>query len=439
MLDGSSPAWTTRLRDVFGAPLAEVSHEHIEGLVSSGAREAADLDFKASLYGKGEQATRELCKDIAAMRNDRGGVILLGVADEDGIAVDCPEVPLSDDEERRMRQIVAAGTTPHAAFDIEPVPGKTSGKGFYLLIAQPSPFRPHAVVVDKGFRYPRRDGSTTRYLSEIEIADMYRSRFRGEGEQLDRLERIGQEALDRVVQEGPWVVASLVPNNSGALPISFSGRSAIEQWAREECCSNDGIDGFFPSTATAGVGVERYAIATVLDDGKRPSAAYAQCHVDGAGTAALVFYKRGNETDGITVFGTDLVWRTAKALRLIGRHAVRAGAYGDAAVHLQLVGESMYLGFYRDGFPHRFKDTDLTVSRAHSRHTIPLGSLAGDPQELLAATRLMLNDIFNAFSRAEVPHITQDGTLRLAYFRDPELAKWAEARGVPTTAETLPE
>jgi hypothetical protein len=439
MVASSSPAWTTRLRDVFGAPLPDVRQEHIEGLVSSDAREAADLDFKASLYEKTEQATRELCKDIAAMRNDRGGVIVLGVADENGIAVDCPEVPLSDDEERRMRHIVASGTTPHAAFDIQPVPGKTSGKGFYLLIAQPSPFRPHAVIVGEGFRYPRRDGSTTRYLSEIEIADMYRSRFRGEREQLDRLGRIGQEALDRVVQDDPWVVASLVPNNSGALPISFSERTAIEQWARDECCSNDAIDGFFPSTAMAGVGVERYTIATVYDDGKRPGAAYAQCHVDGAGAAALVFYKQGNETDGITVFGTDLVWRTAKALRLIGRHAVRAGAYGEAAVHLQLVGEGMYLGFYRDGFPHRFKDTDLSISQAHSRHTVPLESLVADSQKLLAATRLMLNDIFNAFGRAEVSHITQDGTLRLAYFLDPELAKWAEARGVPTTAETLPE
>jgi len=99
----------------------------------------------------------------------------------------------------------------------------------------------------------------------------------------------------------------------------------------------------------------------------------------------------------------------------------------------------MYLGFYRDGFPHRFKDTDLSISQAHSRHTVPLESLVADSQKLLAATRLMLNDIFNAFGRAEVSHITQDGTLRLACFLDPELAKWAEARGVPTTAETLPE
>lgn len=112
---------------------------------------------------------------------------------------------------------------PTPAFNIKPVPGTTVSKGFYLLIAQPSPFRPHAVVAGDGLRYPRRDGSTTRYLSEIEVADKYRGRFRGEREQLDRLDRIGREALDRVKKDGPWLVAALVPNSAGAMSISFRG------------------------------------------------------------------------------------------------------------------------------------------------------------------------------------------------------------------------
>lgn len=76
-----NPAWTSRLRDVFGTSFAELRPEHIEALVPSAVREAADPDFKATLYGKSEDDKRELCKDIAAMRNDRGGVIVLGVAE----------------------------------------------------------------------------------------------------------------------------------------------------------------------------------------------------------------------------------------------------------------------------------------------------------------------------------------------------------------------
>jgi predicted HTH transcriptional regulator len=114
------------------------------------------------------------------MRNDRGGVIILGVEDTDGVASAAPGVDLSDGEELRMRSIVAAGTAPHAAFEIQRVESADAGHGFYLLIAPPSSQRPHAVIHSQGLRYPRRDGAGTRYMSEVEIADMYRSRFAGE-------------------------------------------------------------------------------------------------------------------------------------------------------------------------------------------------------------------------------------------------------------------
>jgi hypothetical protein len=148
------PAWSSRLRVIFGAPLREIAHEHIEALAPGRVSEDADLDFKETLYGSSAGESHELCKDICAMRNDRGGVIVLGVRDENGVAVTCPGVALSDGEARRMRQIVAAGTAPHAEFEIRPVPGVTEGSGFYILVADPSPFRPHAVVVNDGLRYP---------------------------------------------------------------------------------------------------------------------------------------------------------------------------------------------------------------------------------------------------------------------------------------------
>lgn len=74
------PAWSGRLRATFGAPLGEVGYEHIEALVPAQVSEAADLDFKEALYGNSAGDKHELCKDIAAMRNHRGGVIVLGSA-----------------------------------------------------------------------------------------------------------------------------------------------------------------------------------------------------------------------------------------------------------------------------------------------------------------------------------------------------------------------
>jgi hypothetical protein len=280
--------WQGRLRVVLGVALSELRHEHINQVVATGGAEAADLDFKVSLYGRADRDRHELCKDIAGMRNHRGGLIILGVSDEDGIAVAAPGVALSDGESSRMLQIVAAGTAPYAEFEIETLPGPAPDHGFYVLVAPPSPLRPHAVVAGDALKYPRRNGTVTRWLSEVEVADLYRDRFRGQTTQLDRLERIGSEAIDQLSSDRPWLVVASVPNQPGALPISFAERRTTEQWVRDQHTSFDYSDGFFesPAVAMVGVGVERYTIKSHFDQDGLANYAYAECHADGACVAA---------------------------------------------------------------------------------------------------------------------------------------------------------
>jgi Putative DNA-binding domain len=446
--------WAASVRDVFDAPVDEVSLEHIERLVREQARELAELDFKATLYGNGDSDKRELCKDIAAMRNDRGGVIVLGVADTNGVAVGCPEVSLSDAEERRMVQVVASGTQPYAAFDIHPVEGRTAGKGFYLLIAAPSPFRPHAVVVGDGFRYPRRAGATTRYLSETEVADMYRDRFRGEKQQIDRLAQITDEAIAQLDKGGKaqtldidaarrrgWLVVSLVPNSPGSMAMSFTARAEIEQWARADHSAQDLIDGFFDLPPTASAGVERYALKGPADAGKPANYPNAVCYTDGAATAAVPLHFATQGTSRPVLLGSMLLFAMTQTLRLVGRHALHnAGARGEAAVEARIMGPDMVLGYTHSGGLVEAYSSELLVQEARSRRTLPLTSLANAPQELFIATRMMLTDVFNAFGQAEVPQIASDGTLRLRYFPAAHNVKAvAEQRGVDITEETVPE
>jgi len=437
--DGSSIAlgasWSSRLHDVFGASLADLGNARIEALVEHGVREDADLSFRATLYGKTDEERHELCRDVAAMRNDRGGVIVLGVADRDAVAIACPEVRLSRREERRMHQIVASGTAPHAAFSIRAVKGRARGRGFYLLIAEPSPLRPHAVLENTGLRYPRRDGPSTRYLSEIEVADLYRDRFRGEREQIERLGKIGSDILgtvnpaDRVGGlDGPWLIASLVPNDRRALMISAAGRDELQGWARAEHVSLDPIDGFFEHPPAAGVGVERYTVSTVLDSsGAPPHTSYLEVHNDGAMAAARAFHSEpstgphaGRDENATTISESQLVHNALLALRVIGRSALHnAGARGDATVELRLTGRAIYLAGDSADLPEGHR-SGRRVELAVSRHTVPLECLAGDRGDFLVATRMMLADIFHAFGIAEVPHITQQ--LRLRRTGEPEAA-----------------
>ncbi len=97
----------------------------------------------------------------------------------------------------------------------EPLPIRKPGEashGFIVVAVTRSALVPHAVIVNQGFRYPRRNGTTTRYLSEPEVASAYWERFAGARRQVARIEEVEHEALQRLETSGlPWVVVSLVP------------------------------------------------------------------------------------------------------------------------------------------------------------------------------------------------------------------------------------
>jgi len=112
-MTGGAPAST--LTDLLGAPVAEVTAQDIARLIDGQVRETDELDFKATLYGRDEDAKVELCKDIAGLCNHRGGGILLGVGEKDAVANGRPEVDLSDAEERSVSVKTPSFllTTPH--------------------------------------------------------------------------------------------------------------------------------------------------------------------------------------------------------------------------------------------------------------------------------------------------------------------------------------
>lgn len=93
--------WTLRLIDLLGARLDEITEQHLEALVTGNVPEDADLDFKRDRYGNNDQQRRDLAGDLAAMGNARGGLIVVGIRDENDVAVELTPVELVDGEEAR--------------------------------------------------------------------------------------------------------------------------------------------------------------------------------------------------------------------------------------------------------------------------------------------------------------------------------------------------
>jgi hypothetical protein len=446
----STRAWALRLADLLGARPEDATEEDLSRLIAGGVREDSDLDFKQERYGNSDPARRDLAGDIAAMANTRGGLIIIGIRDENDVAVELTPVQLEDGEEARIRQIAASNIAPHLTFDVRVLHNDADESlGYYLLIVQPSSLSPHAVRQDRNLRFPRRDGTTTRWLTEPEVADAYRDRFRLAGDQAGRVEQLVDEGLGAMDLGGAaFIAVALVPTGLGSMTIDLARVRSVEQWARD-FGSPILFTGFFPdgTSPTAGVGSHRITLTTLFERDSRPHWQYAELFDDGAGFASkrLMDPRRddgGDERSDILVMNTALLSGIGQCLHVLGDHAVRrCGAWGDALVAARLVGERMQLAdAQRIGSFETYEPIagGRLLDGARSRHTVVVEAAASVGQALSAPVRLIATDIFHAFGSPEVRQIAGDGSLRTRYWGgNGELSAWAQQHGIEVSGETV--
>src|SRR6266567_4875416 len=109
---------SSRRQALFGGQLEHVQYPQIRTLIDNQIPEAFDLDYKSELYGSSDKDKRDAATDVAALANTAGGVLALGVAEDDQArAAAIAGVPLSDAEERRIRQIVGSRVVPLPVLD----------------------------------------------------------------------------------------------------------------------------------------------------------------------------------------------------------------------------------------------------------------------------------------------------------------------------------
>jgi hypothetical protein len=443
--------WSLRLADLLGARLDQITEQELGNLVAGGVREDADLDFKQHGYGNSDQQRRELAGDLAAMGNSRGGLIVVGIRDENDVAIELTPVELVEGEEGRIRQIAAGNIAPHLAFDVRVVASEgETNRGYYLLVVPPSGFRPHAVRKDRDLRYPLRDGTTTRWLNEPEIADMYRDRFMvaaGQAARIDRVLSDGLGAMD--LSEEAFIGVALVPTGRGSMPIDLARVAAIGEWARTEIGPARWFDGFFESQVppgAPGVAAHRVTLTTIYEANEAPGWVYVELYDDGTGFAGhrLTDPRRAwqGEHPDAWILNELVLFELSRCLLLLGRHAgENCGAWGDALIEARIVSaEPSRLAFIG---PHNHV-AEITGGRplpspVVSRHTGVIDGLARPGAQLLVTTRMLATDLFHAYGSPEVRQVTADGRLRVRYIHgvDAQLRAWAERHGIGLTDETV--
>jgi hypothetical protein len=202
--------------------------EEIERLVAAGAAESTTREFKAAPWERNDQGKREALKDITAMANTRGGLILIGVAEENNAATAlAPITPEAAEAERsRINDLVTAGVEPRLyGVGIEAVP--VVGGVILSLHIPRSPSRPHRVTSGGWNRFWLRN-STGTY--EANVADL-KNLFLQSAGITERAERHHRERV--AVIRGGDIVANLADAPSSVIlhvihGDAFSGASIVD-------------------------------------------------------------------------------------------------------------------------------------------------------------------------------------------------------------------
>lgn len=145
----------------------------LESLVTRGVlEESAFLDFKRELSSK----SKDIARDVAAMAND-GGVLIVGVGeDEHGRPTILNPVQLTGEAERVLN-ILRSGVSDPPSIEIKSFTlADDPARGYLAIIIPPSPRAPHMVVLGGENRFYGRSARGNVPLNEAEIARLYERR-----------------------------------------------------------------------------------------------------------------------------------------------------------------------------------------------------------------------------------------------------------------------
>ena len=450
------------LEAVLGGPLDEtgLTDDAVHSLVAQQARESEVLELKAQPYRgapPGVQlawtAEQEFAKDITALANTAGGLLLIGVQETGGSA--SAATPFQDDPEPLIQRLGRAlvnhsAPVPRAAWITIPA---AAGGHYLAVIVPPSALAPHAVTGQRGdgrrpLHWFVRDGADTRPVSEPEIAERYRTRFRGADDQQTRRDRAaaeGREALGR--SDVLWLWTATVPH--APVPAVLDARAVQDatHWWQNEYRFSSPLGRTLGATGRPIAGPGRTTFTGYArfddDDPADPSDAYLEFHADGSAFAATpVELNTGADGGGIgeTTLVDDLVVLVDACLSWTIR---QAGAWGNADLlaglrdgpapdgklsrPTELVTTAYGQTRRRSGTRRLDKPPTVTVS-------IDLAT-ADTHRGRIAATGSAAAAILQWFGLPEAKQIAPDGTLRTSQWvganQERRIADWADAYDIP--------
>lgn len=436
---------SARLEALFGKRLVEVTFADVEGLVGrEEAAEAADLDYKELIHAKDPEEKAEFCKDVLAMANDRGGVVVVGVREDgkDAIPEEITKVDVGDGERQRLYAVLTS-TSPHP-LPVEIVAVKDPadpGRGVLLVLVERSPLAPHAVLDtrpkthhrDGWLRYPIRNGAATRWMLEPEVATRYRRRFAEARDLAARLDQAEADAFSTYIDHYPVARTAVVASTRQALPIMSVAlapeipgdlrinrdvfRSFQEQAATETFIGGELVFSQCELASRKLIGIKAISHQILH---------YGELHADGSGVLIISIparqgysYAKGT----VHVPQTGIMRSLLSSLLLLGRHTRdRVGASGTVSVRFRLLADAgMAHWQVGDADPEETQplhtrldsdwEADKLAEEAFGEADAFVDDVAEEGRNLVSLASMLADEAFQAFGIPEIPLFTPDGLI----------------------------
>lgn len=207
----------TPLHRALGLQPSPLTDEILSDAVKAGHTETDDLDWKSQLPPIKGLPQSDVPKDIAAMANSSGGMIVYGVEEHEKAATGrCDAGEFTERYERAYRSAAVTAISP-PVFGLE-VHLLGNNPRAVAVVIPASVDGPHLIYKNDFFGAPIRNDADTAWMKERQIEAMYRARFderRRATEALDSLFTEVAESHDASRQA--WLVAVAHPRVTGVL------------------------------------------------------------------------------------------------------------------------------------------------------------------------------------------------------------------------------
>lgn len=294
----------TPLHRSLGLPPSTLTDEILDAAVAAGVAETDDLDWKSELPPAKGLPQTDLPKDIAAMANSGGGMIVYGVEEsQKGATARNDTGEFTEAHERALRSAaITAVTPPVFGLEIHRLGGHPRA---VAVIVPASVDGPHLIYRGEYFGAPVRNNADTVWMKERQIEAMYRARFderRLATEAVDALYR--EAAAGRDAASRAWLIAVAHPRIPGTLVRLTSDEArAVFAQAEKISLSYSNRNGIHPlqnvNLLNPRPGLRRWvAQNTATGDGSRWREAWASVHHDGSVTLAAAVGGHRKSGDG---------------------------------------------------------------------------------------------------------------------------------------------